>query len=121
MYKIIKIIDEYNVVVDYGLGDRAIEGDILDVYVPGKEVIVEDENYGTLDFIKAQLVVKNVYPKMSLCENRSKTSTYAPFLGINLAKAVPLKICDAQKENLIGDNIDKTLRIGDLVRKKSIS
>lgn len=123
IYKIIKIIDEYNVLVDYGLNSHASEGDILNVFVPGKEVIVDEVNYGTLDIIKAQLVVKSVYSKMSLCTNRDK-ETFSPLERLKNPFTEtyirPLKIDENQKEKLI-DDIDKSLRIGDLVRKKPLS
>ncbi len=71
-YKIAKIIDEYQVVVNAGSNDLIHDDDCLEVYQPGQEVTDPDtgESLGTLDFVKAKLRVVNVFPKMCVCENR---------------------------------------------------
>ena len=68
-YKIAKIIDEYQVVVNAGSNDLIHDDDCLEVYQPGQEVTDPDtgESLGTLDFVKAKLRVVNVFPKMCVC------------------------------------------------------
>jgi len=97
MYKIIKIIDEYNVVVDYEIRDKAMEGDILDVYISDKEIVANNKSYGTLDIIKAQLIDKSVYSKMFLCESCSKVSVMGDSTWeMKLMKTAPLDIDKSQ-------------------------
>lgn len=70
-YKVVKIVNEYLVVVDYGYKDNAMVDDILEIYQTG--VAVEDpatlEHLGTLDVTKANIKVIKVYEKMSLCKS----------------------------------------------------
>ena len=122
-YKIVKIIDDMNVVVNMGAG-VVDKDDILEVYVVGD--IVEDpetkEELGTLDFIKARLRVKTVYENMCLCTNAATTTTN-PFISaaekigsMSITKIVPLDV-DMSEASGGFSSFDKTIRIGDLVRK----
>ena len=82
-YKIAKIIDEYQVVVNAGSNDLIHDDDCLEVYQPGQEVTDPDtgESLGTLDFVKAKLRVVNVFPKMCVCETvkRSRSHSFRTF------------------------------------------
>ncbi|MFC2948578.1 hypothetical protein [Virgibacillus sediminis] len=74
-FKVVKIVDEYLVVVDYGRIHNAESDDILEIFQVGEEVIDPEthESLGTLDIIKAKIKVLNVYEKMSLCESNEYT------------------------------------------------
>ena len=118
-WKIIKIIDSYRVVVNAGSNDQINEGQALDVYVPGQEVTDPEtgENLGALDFIKAKLCAVDVFPKMTICENRVSER------GIGLAQALspwfdgPMPL-DVNAKEISGgfEGLSREIRLGDLVR-----
>ena len=120
-YKIAKIIDEYQVVVNAGSNDLIHDDDCLEVYQPGQEVTDPDtgESLGTLDFVKAKLRVVNVFPKMCVCENR-ETEQKSFFSNISQAlffeETLPMNV---QTTDISGgyEGIDKKIKVGDLVRK----
>lgn len=68
-YKVIEIIDEYNIIIDYGFDKDAMQGEKLRIIAKGEEVIdkATGNSLGTLDAIKAVVSVKTVYAKFSLC------------------------------------------------------
>ena len=120
-YKIAKIIDEYQVVVNAGSNDIIHDDDCLEVYQPGQEVTDPDtgESLGTLDFVKAKLRVVNVFPKMCVCENR-ETEQKSFFSNISqglfFEETLPMNV---QTTDISGgyEGIDKKIKVGDLVRK----
>ena len=120
-YKIAKIIDEYQVVVNAGSNDLIHDDACLEVYQPGQEVTDPDtgESLGTLDFVKAKLRVVNVFPKMCVCENR-ETEQKSFFSNISqglfFEETLPMNV---QTTDISGgyEGIDKKIKVGDLVRK----
>lgn len=124
-WKIIKIIDNYQVVVNAGHNDVA-KGDILEVYVEGSPVLDPDTNeeLGTLDYIKALLEVDVVYPKMCLCKNseieRIPAFNFAALETIQKLqtkeKPKPLPI-DASEISGGFNESDRKIRTGDKVRR----
>ena len=121
VFKIVRIVNDRNIVINAGNDQGLKEGDILEVFVPGEEIIDIDtgELLGTLDIIKAKLEIKNLYEKMSLCHN-AQTSTknvlYESAFLFSKTTRLPLDVdmTQAQKLNITSDNV---LRLGDLVRK----
>ena len=119
-YKIVKIIDEFKVVVNAGSNNFIKENDALEIYQPGQEVTDPEtgESLGTLDFVKAKLRVIDVFPKMCVCENRE--TERSSFLSIaqclTYEENLPLNV---QTTDISGgyEGIDKKIKVGDLVRK----
>ena len=117
--KIVKIIDEYRVVVN--LGSASVkDNQFLEVYQPGQEVTDPEtgEALGTLDFIKAKLRVVDVFPKMCVCENketRQKSLLMGLAQSFNYEGKLPLNV---QATDISGgyDGVDKKIKVGDLVR-----
>lgn len=70
VFQIVKIVNEYMVVVNYGLKDNARINDELEIYSVGERVLhpKTNEDLGTLDVKKANVKVINVYENMSLCK-----------------------------------------------------
>lgn len=74
MSKVIKIIDAFNILISRDEDFKNIKiNSVLEIYSKGPEIIYENQNYGTLDLVKAELRVKEVFPKMLLCENNKYT------------------------------------------------
>lgn len=74
MNKVIKIINAYNILISRDESFKNVKiNSVLEIYSKGPEIIYENQNYGTLDLVKAELRVKEVFPKMLLCENNKYT------------------------------------------------
>lgn len=122
-FRIVKIIDDYRVVINGG-AEFFEQGDILEVYSVGEDVIdpYTDESLGTLDIIKAKLTVDILYEKMCLCTNKDVESPISSLTAANLAPSLfnatpkPLQV-DLTQVSGGFDDIDMTIKIGDLVRK----
>ena len=118
-FKIVKIINEYEIVINAGKDHGIYKDQSLEIFVPGEEVIDPEtnESLGTLDFIKAYLNVKNVFPKMAICEN-SETKSKNFLTAFN-----NLTIEENQRLNVDSQEISgglsgsRKIRIGDMVRE----
>jgi hypothetical protein len=120
-YKIVKIVDEYHVVVKYGSKDGAVPGEHLEIYQVGEEVIDPEagESLGTLDFIKGKLKIKHVYNKMSLCESNEfvPNTTIATMINMGSAFGDRQKALNVNTEEISGGyDGNSKINMGDLVR-----
>jgi hypothetical protein len=126
IFKVVKIISEYSVVINAGSEQGLKLNDELEIFIPGNPVIDPDtgEELGTLDLIKAYIEVTDVFEKMSICKNIN--TVQKGFLeSINTLNAltftrterVRLNVDSSQISNDFSD-LDSQIRIGDLVRKK---
>lgn len=80
-FKVIKIIDEYSLVINGGLDDDVSLGDTIEIFIKGDEIIdpfQENKVLGTLDFIKERLSVSEVYPGFSVCKKEIEKERYTP-------------------------------------------
>ena len=66
-YKVIEVIDESALLIDYGLKDGARKGNTLRIIEKGKPVVIDGTNYGTLDAVKEVVEVDVPYENFSLC------------------------------------------------------
>lgn len=69
-FKVIEIIDEFSILINYGRDDGAYEGDEIRVLSIGDEVVDPEtkESLGTLDFVKDTLTIAIAYDSFSLCQ-----------------------------------------------------
>jgi len=120
IYKIIKIIDEYEVVINVGSTSGFKIGDTFEIFVVGDIVFDPDTNkpLGTLDFIKARIKIKNLYEKMAVCTNVRNASS-SVIETVNLLTLgggpQPLKVDTLQISGGYSED-DRTIKVGDLVR-----
>lgn len=121
IFKVVKIISQYKVVINAG-SDRYIqEGQEMEVFEPGQEVADPDtgEILGTLDYVKAKLRVVDVFPKMCICENRdgTTTKTISDLVSQSWIEKIPLNV---DPKDISGgfESVSKKIRVGDLVRTK---
>ena len=120
---IVKIIDEYRVVVNAGSNYSVREDDIFEVYQPGQEITDPEtgESLGMLDYVKAKLRVVDVFPKMCVCENRdTKQKSLLMPLSQNWTyeEKMPLKVLTTDISGGY-EGIDKKIKVGDLVREST--
>lgn len=119
--KIVKIIDEYKVVVNGGSAQGIKSGDILEVFEPGEQVVDPDTgaSLGTLDLIKAKLRVVDLFEQMCVCTNSEdelKSAFAQAMVSSNLTKPRPLNV-DATDISGGYENVSKKIKVGDLLRK----
>lgn len=120
VYKVVKIISDYEIVINAGSKQYLTKDQELEIYVPGEEVTDPEtgETLGTLDTIKAYLIVKHVFDKMCICENADSVINN-PLLGFSEALATHsrrrLNVDTAEISG--GLNLQSRIKIGDLVRK----
>ncbi|WP_054767291.1 hypothetical protein [Lysinibacillus parviboronicapiens] len=114
-YKVIKIINEYQIVVNVGKNKGISKGQTLEIFVPGEEIIDPDtgESLGALDFIKSYLIVKDVFDKMCICENKENLMSTVSFASLQVRQRLNVD----SKEISGGLTGNSKIQIGDLVRK----
>jgi len=122
-FKVVKIIDDKQIVVNVGSENNIKRGDEFEIYQMGVEVFDNEtnESLGTLDYIKGYVEATTVYPLMSLCKrivlekrNRLLELTANPFeYTTEVSKSLNIKA-----EDISGgfENIDRKIKVGDLVR-----
>ncbi|UOE96045.1 hypothetical protein [Alkalihalobacillus sp. LMS39] len=123
-YKIIKIIDEYMVVVNVGAIDGANIGDLLEIYQIGEEIKDPDTNepLGTLDLIKGKIKIINVYKNFSLCKTAEYLSSPIANVGVTMSKMLgnydvkALNINTKQVSGGYSEGSDLIINLGDPVR-----
>jgi len=120
-FRVIEILDEYSILINYGRTEGASEGDRIRIISKGPEIIdpVTNEILGTLDSIKSSLTLATVYDKFSLCQ---KIVTTTKSILVN-----PLSQFQTTSKTIESINIDKSqisdkklpgdnkIKIGDLV------
>lgn len=117
--RIIKIVNEYLVVVNYGSTDGASLGQKLEIFDEGEEIIDPETNksMGTLDVIKARIKIENVYEHMSLCESH-ETVSLGGFSNItNAFNRTEIKALNVDSKDISGGyNKTSKIKVGDFVR-----
>lgn len=125
IFRIIKIIDEYNVIVNAGTNEDIKEKDKLEVFIKGEVIKDPDtgEDLGTLDTIKTKLIVKQLFPKFCVCGNPETFVRNSFTIGISplLASKEEEKRLNIDSTQISGGfkDSDMKIKIGDLVRKSS--
>jgi len=123
--QIIKIVDDKNLIINIGLEDGVAANEKFQIFEQGIEIVDPStgEALGNLDFIKATVTAISVLPKMSICQSIKRTSTDLANIA-NLLTGVSItrterESLDVDPEEISGgyEDFDKTIRIGDLVRK----
>ena len=112
LYKVIKLLSDNSLIVDYGKNDGAYEGEDLRIFTPGEEVVFQGTNYGTLDLV-------SVFPNFSVCQkiNRKTVKSF------NLSNYLTREIEEVQKLNMNKEEISDTpyrdrspIKLGDFVK-----
>lgn len=125
-FKIVKILDEYNVVINAGISQDIKQGDqfqILDK--EGSEVVDPDtqEVIGTLDLIKATVRVTELHEKMCICSSQSSIKMNSPFLSGISSISDSFTVSEQEKLNVDLAQVtggkrksNKKIRLGDVAR-----
>lgn len=117
IYKVIKIIDIENIVINAGKENYIKKGDKFEIYSVGKEVKDLDGNsLGTLNTVKETVTAVVVFPKMCICQKIIYTPpAYISITSQNItSKKGPVALDVDTKEFSGGLSEDLTIHIGDL-------
>lgn len=130
-FKVIKIIDEYSLVINGGLNNDISLEDEIEIFLEGDDIIDpfdNDKKLGTLDFIKETLKVTEIYSNFAVCKKivteeiyhpsvlQKAVLSYGSFSGTTETKTTVEKI-NINKDEMTGRKKgDKIIKIGDLAR-----
>lgn len=133
-FKVIKIIDDYSLVINGGLTDDVSLGDEIEIFLEGDEVVDPFNNekpLGTLDFIKENLEVTEIYPHFAVCKKITKKEIHQPSAmqrafqaaaymggagGVTETEVVEEKINIREEDKTGRRTGDKVIKIGDIAR-----
>ena len=118
-FRVVQILSEYEIIVNAGRSFVS-RGNVLEIYAPGKDVIDPDTGWslGTLDFIKANVIVKNVFEHMCVCRSDTTdiNSITRQINSLMAGSVSPLNI-NSLDITPIHEDVDEVIRIGDPVRR----
>jgi len=120
-FRVIEILDEYSILINYGRNDGANEDDEVRIISIGPEVIdpVTNENLGTLDSIKGTLTIVTAYDKFSLCKKIITTTQNVLVSPLSQFKTTTktTKTINVDKDCISNKKTpdDNTIKIGDMV------
>lgn len=134
-FRVIKIIDEYSIVINGGLNEDISIGDDIEIFLEGDEIsdpFNDNKILGTLDFIKDTLKVTEVYSEFTVCQKVVTEKIYHPSA---LQKAISSSVAglggmagstetkthiekiDINESEISGRKTgDSVIRIGDIAR-----
>lgn len=125
VYKIVKIIDEYTVVINAGSNSNVQVGDEFQILDKQSSEVIDpdtDEVIGYLDLIKATVKVSEVQEKMCICTSKYYAKAHETLLT-NIG-SIKSNLSFAEQERLNIDykqatgglrRSDEPIRIGDTV------
>lgn len=81
---VINIIDDKTIIIDFGLYDSAEVGQNVRIIEKGESISnLEGEEIGTLDLIKDELKITEVYENFSLCQKIKETTVTSPVFALS--------------------------------------
>lgn len=123
-WRVIKIFDEYHVLVNAGADDGINEGDLLKILgTTGKIIDPETKkSLGTLEKVKASVRVIHMQKNMCVAENVESYKTapldaIAGFVGAAFEPRTYLRKLPVDPDDISGGWEEEKIKIGDQVRK----
>lgn len=119
-YKVIKLLNEKEILINYGSKQGAKENQKVRIYELGETIVDPDTNepLGTLDIIKDDLEIYRTYPNFSICRKLKNKITNAlnPLSNFSITSVISEDLNLDKHENYkkhlkntaikIGDNVD---------------
>ena len=116
-YQVIAIEDEHTILINYGFFDNAKAGDSLRIIEPGKELIIDNINYGRYDGVKAIIEVVTPYEKFSVCQRivRNTVKLFSPISALekSIARSTPLTVKKEDISKEIAPPKTTPIKVGD--------
>ena len=120
-YKVIEIVNQNTLLIDYGFSNGAQKGDSLRIITTGEPVIIDGKDYGTLDTVKDIVEVVIPYEKFSVCQKITRTANnpLAPLFALQktMTKLNPLNVDPdsiSHRKIPIGN---QTIQVGDIAQR----
>lgn len=117
-FLVVKIIDEYSVVINGGSNYDIAPGDVFEIYSRGQDIYdpITKEFLGTLDFVKAKIIARDVFPRMSVCCSQNINPALTAISFSFMEKPEELNVA---ANDISGgyEDVDREIHVGDLVRK----
>lgn len=120
-YKVVKIIDDMNVVINCGSNQNIEEGELFYILSDTKEKVIDpdtNEVLGEFNRIKARIEAITVFEKMSICQNASKALPFADIIrsSFDTEHRLGLNVDPEQISGGLFDAEDELIKIGDRVQ-----
>lgn len=118
-YKVIDIINKFNIIINYGSNDGAFEGQEVRISTIGDEIFdLDGKSLGNIEIIKDELEIDKVYENFSICK-KIIINEINPFQPISLVKkeikAIELNVEEKDFSNI--KYLDKSpIKKGDSVK-----
>ena len=103
-YKVINIIDKFNIIINYGSNDGAYERQKVRISTTGDEILDLDGKFlGNIEIIKEELEMTRIYDNFSICK-KIRINEINPFQPISFVKkerrAVELNVKEEDFSNI---------------------
>lgn len=118
-YRVVKIIDDMNVVLNCGKNQCISLNDKFQIYSKKTENIIDpdtNESLGELRMVKATVQVTSIFEKMCVCQN-TKTFSSAFGLATTFEKRLSLNIDPSQITGDLSGEDEKPIQVGDIAEK----
>ena len=120
MYRIVKILNSENVVINAGSDDSITMGMVLEIFTPGEQVRdpVNQQVLGTLEIVKAKITPYTIQTKMSVCRGWGFSKMQSSIVAITQAFVAPATELNVDPSHISGgfEGKDYLIRVGDSVR-----
>ena len=103
-YKVIDIINKFNIIINYGSNGGAFEGQEIRISTVGDEIFdLDGKSLGNIEIIKDELEIDKVYENFSICK-KIIINEINPFQPISLVrrerKAIELNVEEKDFSNI---------------------
>lgn len=125
-FTVVRILDEYSLIISGGFEEGIFEGDHLQIFSEGTPIYDPNDSsilIGSFDNIKATVIAKQVQEHLTICQNQvilKNMPTIATILNglsniesISTTSTLPVDPTQIEPINLD----DKIIRLGDSARK----
>ncbi len=124
-FRVVKIVDDMNIVVNCGENNGIHEGDRFYIYSNNGTPVydpVTKEHLGSFKGIKAKVIATTVYDRMSICQNSVVIGGFQgrlSELGTDsiFGKRASLNVDPSQISGGLNTSVNEPIRIGDEVEK----
>ncbi|BBA51680.1 hypothetical protein FV113G1_20300 [Fusobacterium varium] len=119
--RVIKIVDQYSVLIDAGKMDGIKKEDKIRIFNEGDEIFdLDGKSLGKIEILKDELQVEIVYDKFSLCQ-KIQTRQSGPIMSLNSylstkKEKIKIEVLDKDIESL-AYSTDEPIKKGDLAKK----
>lgn len=121
-YKVIKILSNNELIINYGIDDGARIAQKVRIYIPGEEIIDPKTEFalGTLDTIKEELEIYETFDHFSICRKvqREKRNVLTPFAADFVSELVSYDKINVNESEIspVGRPAKSPVCVGDLVK-----